>query len=294
MIFLLGASGYVGQSFQRLLRSRDVDFLPVSRSELDYYRPDLLAEALRRHGGRFLINAAGYTGKPNVDACELHRADCLEGNAVLPGRIREACEAVGIPWGHVSSGCIYSGRRSDGGGFQEGDFPNFSFRSNHCSFYSGTKALGEEILHGAARCYVWRMRIPFDQFDGPRNYLTKLQTYARLLDAENSISHLGDFVASCLACWERDLPPGIYNLTNHGSVTTRDVVGLIQSFLGVDRGFDFFDSEEAFMKMAAKTPRSNCVLDTSKAADAGLPMRPVDVALQDALRNWRRSDLGES
>ena len=38
----------------------------------------------------FLINAAGYTGKPNVDACELHKADCLMGNAVLPGIIAQA------------------------------------------------------------------------------------------------------------------------------------------------------------------------------------------------------------
>ena len=33
----------------------------------------------------------------------------LQGNAVLPGIIREVCEDLKIPWGHVSSGCIYSG-----------------------------------------------------------------------------------------------------------------------------------------------------------------------------------------
>jgi len=81
-----------------------------------------------------------------VDACELTKAECLSGNAVLPGIIREVCEDVNIPWGHVSSGCIYSGRRQDGKGWAEEDEPNFSFRRPPCSFYSGTKALGEENI----------------------------------------------------------------------------------------------------------------------------------------------------
>ena len=45
---------------------------------------------------RLLINAAGYTGKPNVDACELAKADCLDGNAVLPWAIRQVCEELNI------------------------------------------------------------------------------------------------------------------------------------------------------------------------------------------------------
>ncbi len=291
VIFLLGASGYVGQAFHDLLSAREVPFLPLSRAALNYYDPPALTAALRNRGAKFLINAAGYTGKPNVDTCELQRTDCLEGNAILPGRIREACEEAGVPWGHVSSGCIYTGRRTDGQGFDEDDAPNFCFRTNNCSFYSGTKAIGEEVLQGAENCYIWRLRIPFDHRDSPRNYLTKMLTYQRLLEAENSISHLGDFVASCLACWERKLPFGIYNLTNPGAVTTQQVIAKIQQHMHLDRSFDFFCDEGEFMQVAAKTPRSNCVLDTTKLEAAGLPMRPVDEALDDALRHWEASSM---
>ena len=65
------------------------------------------------------------------------------------GRIRTACVEVGIPWGHVSSGCIYSGKKSNGEGWSEDDTPNFSFRNGPCSFYSGTKAPGEEVLESS-------------------------------------------------------------------------------------------------------------------------------------------------
>ena len=124
MIYLLGGSGYVGQAYQTLLTRKGIPFKSVSRADLDYANPAALAEALRADKVTFLINAAGYTGKPNVDACELDKTNCLFGNAILPGRIAEACAAAGVPWGHVSSGCIYAGFRPDGTGFSETDAPN--------------------------------------------------------------------------------------------------------------------------------------------------------------------------
>jgi UDP-glucose 4,6-dehydratase len=39
--------------------------------------------------------------------------------------------------------------------------------------------------------------------------------------------------------------------------------------------------------VAAKTPRSNCILDVSKLLAAGVAMRPVEEALAEALRQWR-------
>jgi dTDP-4-dehydrorhamnose reductase len=161
MFLVLGSSGYIGSKIFHFLTKNERDVIGISRSEIEYTNPKILKEFLRSKKPRFLINAAGYTGKPNVDACELAKAECLSGNAVLPGVIREVCEDLNIPWGHVSSGCIYSGRRPDGKGWAEEDEPNFSFRSPPCSFYSGTKALGEEVLEGARNCYIWRMSIPF-------------------------------------------------------------------------------------------------------------------------------------
>src|SRR5262249_2421210 len=147
-------------------------FTALARAALDYTRYDELLRFLREQKPEFLINAAGYTGKPNVDACEVAKADTLLGNTILPQTIGQACEASGVPWGHVSSGCIFSGAKIVDGagthsekdltkpelkslvdsapekihGFTETDTPNFSFRDPPCSFYSGTKALAEEAL----------------------------------------------------------------------------------------------------------------------------------------------------
>ncbi|MGD0743947.1 MAG: sugar nucleotide-binding protein [Verrucomicrobiota bacterium] len=313
MILLLGASGYVGQAFARELQSRRLPFVPLSRKETDYARFDALCNFLKARKPEFVINAAGYTGKPNVDACELAQADTLAGNTLLPQTIAHACAAARIPWGHVSSGCIFTGAKvtvngrtraekdlmlpawhelvlktpSAIHGFTETDAPNFSFRDPPCSFYSGTKALGEEAIAGAGQSYLWRLRIPFDEFDGPRNYLSKLQRYPKVYDNVNSISHRTDFVKACLDMWGRRAPFGIYNVTNPGFVTARQVIALIQKILKPAKLFEFWANDEEFYRLAVKTPRSNCVLDVSKLLSTGVRMRPVEEALEDSLRKWK-------
>ena len=286
MILLLGGNGYVGHAFQRLLTERNVDFQVISRSKHDYADRDKLINLIRETSPAFMINAAGYTGKPNVDACEINKADCLLGNAVLPAIIREACEATDLAWGHVSSGCIYTGKNADGSGFKETDSPNFCFRTNNCSFYSGCKAIGEEALADGEKIYQWRLRIPFNHIDSQRNYLSKLMRYDRLLDAENSISHIDEFAACCWDSWQQKIPFGTYNVTNTGSVTARQVVEIIKRELKMEKSFEFFENEEQFLQLAAKTPRSNCVMDNSKLRDAGIKISDVEDAIVRSLRRW--------
>ena len=313
MILLLGASGYIGEAFAKELQRRKSDFLPLSRKQVDYTRFEFLLEFLRAKKPSFVVNAAGYTGKPNVDACELDKAGTLLGNTLLPQTIAHACAAEGIPWGHVSSGCIFSGAKISGHGstrvekdmnqphlhalvekkspavlgFTESDSPNFCFRDGPCSFYSGTKALGEEAIAGIGQSYVWRLRIPFDEFDKQRNYLSKVQRYAKVYDNVNSISHRADFVKACLDTWERRAPFGIYNVTNPGYVTTRHVVEQIEKILKPSRKFEFWKNDAEFYQVAAKTPRSNCVMDTTKLLAAGVKIRGVEEALEDSLKNWK-------
>jgi UDP-glucose 4,6-dehydratase len=76
-------------------------------------------------------------------------------------------------------------------------------------------------------------------------------------------------------------------VTNPGYVTTRHVVQLIEKHLRPARKFEFWASDEEFYRLAAKTPRSNCIMDVSKLLGAGVSVRPVDEALADSLERWR-------
>ena len=219
---ILGASGYIGQAFVEEVEKRGRDYITLSRATVDYTRFRPLLNFLQEAKPQFLINCAGYTGKPNVDACEKAKNDTILGNITLVESVANACDVAGVPFGHVSSGCIYSGAklRIDGNvrvvrnlmapeikplwennrdiveGFTEDDEPNFSFDDPPCSFYSGTKAAAEKLLKQHGNHFVWRLRIPFDEWDNPRNYLTKLMTYPKLYDNANSLSHRGTLPGS--------------------------------------------------------------------------------------------------
>jgi len=178
---------------------------------------------------------------------------------------------------HISSGCIYGGYSKD---FSEEDAPNFDFQNG--SFYSGTKALAEKIVkQQVPNSYIFRLRIPFDEFASPRNYLTKLLTYDQLLDARNSLSHRADFAKYTIDLIEQKVPFGIYNVTNKGSVTTKEVVELMKEHLKPNKEFKFFSKLDNFMQEVT-APRSNCVLDTEKL-EQYVEIRTAQEALEDAL-----------
>ena len=55
--------------------------------------------------------------------------------------------------------------------------------------------------------------------------------------------------------------------------------------------FKFFKSEDDFMLKAARTPRSNCVLETTKGEKASIGMRSVEEAMIDSICKMRQSVL---
>ena len=288
MYIVLGKNGYIAEAIVKELKSRDLPHVALSRKDINYTNKcDFDLYVLNNFHRNILegeeivvVNCAGYIGKPNVDACELAKADCIEGNVLFPAMLSQLCADRGYQYVHISSGCIYGGYSKD---FTEEDAPNFDFQNG--SFYSGTKALAEKVvIQNNPSSYIFRLRIPFDEFESPRNFLTKLLTYDTLLDARNSLSHRADFAKYTIDLIEQKVPFGIYNVTNKGSVTTKEVVELMQEHLKPNKEFKFFSKLDNFMQEVT-APRSNCVLDTSKI-EQYIPIRTAQEALKDALSKY--------
>jgi len=289
MYIILGKNGYIAEAIIKELKSRDLPHISLSRTDVDYTNKcDFDLYVLKNFNRNILegdniivVNCAGYIGKPNVDACELAKADCVEGNVLFPAMLSQLCADRGYQYVHISSGCIYGGYEKH---FTEEDSPNFDFQNG--SFYSGTKALAEKVvIENSPSSYIFRLRIPFDKYASPRNYLTKLLTYDNLLDAENSLSHRGDFAKYSIQLIEQNVPKGIYNITNKGSVTTQQVVELIKKHKLSNKDFQFFTNLDDFMQQIT-APRSNCVLDTSKI-EQYIKIRTAEQALEDALSKYK-------
>jgi dTDP-4-dehydrorhamnose reductase len=316
VILLLGANGYVGRAFARHLRARGHRYIPLSLDAFDYTHFDLLFDYLRKVQPEFVINAADETAVTDELSRERTRAEAVKLNMSLPQTVARACLMTNTPWGHVSSGSIYCGakvfengqprvKRDENGsflprlfnqhperifGFTEQDEPNFSFRTSHCSFYSGTKALAEEALHNQDQAYIWRVRLPFNECDEPSNWLAQLQRRATLNAGLNSVSHLDDFVTACLELWDRRAPFGIYNVVNPGVVSTSQVLQIIQRILRPPAKLSCVDADE-LAQLHAKEWIPNCVLDGAKLRRQEVKLRTAEEALEDALEKWQSSSV---
>src|SRR3989338_11654987 len=122
-ILLFVAKGYLGHLFlehypDAVPSSVDIADSTAVSEELDRVKPDIV------------INAAGKTGRPNVEWCEDHKEETLHANVTGALVLLEECLKRNIYLVHMSSGCIYEGDKG-GAGFTEEDPPNFSG-----SFYS--------------------------------------------------------------------------------------------------------------------------------------------------------------
>lgn len=221
----------------------------------------------------FIINAAGYIGFPNVDACEKNKNLCIDANVLFPLRLEKTYK---VPILHVSTGCVYIGYKENG--WLETDTPNFTFDNG--SFYNGSKSLLQELLQiYMTKSYLFRFRLPFGPKKDSRNLLTKIEQYNKLINKENSMTQIED-LAQVVNFFANERPdPGIYNVCNTGSVTTK----IIASMMNLSEKQWISDEEFRSMTVA---PRSNCVLNVDKLKVI-YPMRSVYDALDQTIKEYK-------
>jgi dTDP-4-dehydrorhamnose reductase len=259
MITLIG-HGYVGNFIARELSVQKIKHSWISHKQRI------------PKGTNVIINAAGYTGHPNVDACEKYKQETIEGNVIWPVELE--LKNTNTPIVHISSGCVYSGYDKH---YTEKDEPNFDFGNG--SFYSGSKALGQKMLEPFMnKSYLLRIRMPFGDEEHPKNFLTKMRKYDKLISYDNSLSYMPDVAKFAIACAMENIPTGIYNVCNPGFSNAQEIV----SMMGIKK--EFF-TEEEFQK-AVIAPRSNCILSTEKIQSV-FPIQDVKTALKTAIGNLK-------
>ncbi|EWZ30417.1 uncharacterized protein FOBCDRAFT_208796 [Fusarium oxysporum Fo47] len=188
---------------------------------------DDVAKALEVFKPTHVLNAAGCTGRPNVDWCEDNKAQTYD---------------EGHPIG--------------GPGFKETDAPNFDG-----SFYSMTKAHVEPILASFKNVLILRLRMPVSDDLNPRNFVTKISKYEFVVDIPNSNTILHDLLpASIILAENKDT--GVYNFTNPGAISHNEVLGLFKEIVRPRFTWENFSIED--QTRVIKAGRSNCQLDTAK------------------------------
>lgn len=172
---IFGKNGWIGGKLIELLTAQGKTFyLADSRT---YNRESVLAE-FEKYKPTHVLNAAGVTGRPNVDWCEDHKEETIRTNVIGTLNIADICSSLGVHHTLYATGCIfeYDELHTIGGTpFLETDSANF-----HGSFYSHTKALVEDLLKNYSTTLTLRVRMPISDDLSPRNFVTKIVKYDKV------------------------------------------------------------------------------------------------------------------
>jgi dTDP-4-dehydrorhamnose reductase len=236
----------------------------VSKVDLDYTDYSKLSEYIYAEGFHTVVNASGYTGKPNIDAAEREKELCWKLNVEVPITIAEACADRYVRLVHLSSGCIYNGYDKV---HTEDDAPNFGMYSDESSFYAKSKHVAEMMLERYSPTML-RIRMPFCGQDIQRNYFNKLLGYDNLINFDNSVTCVEDlcmFIGNLFA--RGTLPPvGKFNVVNEGTLSAREVVELMSKHGLNNPNHKFIELSE----LDVKAKRSNTVISSEKIRKLGL------------------------
>ncbi|KAK4704355.1 hypothetical protein P7C70_g1855, partial [Phenoliferia sp. Uapishka_3] len=258
---VVGSKGWIGGMLAEMLKADGKD---VTRSLARIEDRAAIIAELEKVKPTHVLNCAGVTGRPNVDWCEDNKQATVRSNVIGTLNLIDICYQHGIHITNFATGCIYQYDEThpmgSGKGFTETDTANFAE-----SYYSKTKAQVELLLAEYPNVLNLRLRMPVSDELHPRNFVTKISKYERVVDIPNSNTLLYDLLPASIAMSTANLT-GIYNFTNPGAISHNEVLTLFKKYVRPE--FEWKNFTLAEQALVIKAGRSNCELDTTKLEKA--------------------------
>lgn len=208
-ILVIGRQGQLALSLASLRRP---DVICMGRPECDLADPTKLADVVARLGPRLVLNAGGFT---KVDPAESQAEEAYALNRDGPAALARICASAGIPLIHVSTDCVFDGRKP--APYTPEDIPN------PLSVYGRSKLEGEEAVAIHCRKHLvvrvsWVFSEHADNFVRTMlNLARQRQTISVVSDQTGYPTYCPDLAAGLLAMAEQVLAPrfdawGTYHL----------------------------------------------------------------------------------
>ncbi|VFQ60432.1 unnamed protein product [Cuscuta campestris] len=270
---IYGKRGWIGGLLGKLCQQGKIAYEYGSGRLQD--RRSLMSDVARVRPTH-VFNAAGVTGRPNVDWCETHRVETIRANVVGTLTLADVCREEGLLMMNFATGCIFEYDENhpmgSGVGFKEDDKPNFMG-----SFYSKTKAMVEELLREYDNVCTLRVRMPISSdLTNPRNFITKIARYNKVVNIPNSMTVLDELLPISIEMAKRNCR-GVWNFTNPGAISHNEILEMYRDY--IEPGFkweNFSLDEQAKVIVAA---RSNNEMDTTKLEKEFPQLLPIKESL---------------
>jgi dTDP-4-dehydrorhamnose reductase len=238
-------------------------------------------ELLDEHQPDAVLNAAGIVGKPNVDWCETHQLETIEGNTILPFLIAKACQARNVYLLHIGTGCIFYGDAPDGVAWTETDY------ANPVAVYTRCKYAADLALATMDNVGIGRIRMPIDYIPHRANLIDKIASFERVIDVENSLTIVEDMMDVFHQILEKKVS-GIFHVTNPGSIKHKEILELYEKYVDPNHKNEWIAEEDLVKEGLADKKRSNNIMVSHNLAKAGISMRSVKESMEDTMQKYAK------
>lgn len=257
-ILVYGAkTGWFGQIIVESLKNMGHKPI-IAQSRLE--NRELVLKEIKQIAPNAIINAAGITGRPNIDWCDNHKPETIRANVLGCINLADIAHQLNIHMTYIGTGYLYNYDNAhpigSGKGFTEQDAANHT-----SSFYCESKMYLQNMLACYPNVLVLRFGMPFSADCYPRNFIIKMTNYKKVINVPNSLSSLEDLLPIAIDMTLRKLT-GVYNFTNPGAISHNEVLDLYKEIVDPNFKYQNFSVEEQHQIL--KAPRPNCILDTNK------------------------------
>lgn len=268
-ILILGG-GYIGQKLKVALKADLIAIRIKSYNDVE--------KIIKKHHPSVIVNCIGHTGKRNVDDCELVPDKTLSANTFVPILLAEAAFRHKIKLVHISSGCIFHYDYKKHNAIREERVPDY-----FDLFYSRTKIYTEYVLMQLAQrkdtnILITRIRVPLDSQPHPKNLLTKLIKYQKIIDAPNSVTYIPDYIEALKHLIKIDAR-GIYNTVAKNPLLYPDLMKAYKKLRP-----DFKYTVIPLKKL--KLTRTSLVMSTNKLEKTGFKVRLIKDIIKECVNQY--------
>src|SRR3989344_1602916 len=270
--------GQVGTFYRDYFSAKGFE---VVQPEADIRSYEAVEQAIKETNPKFVIDSAGKT---NIDWCEQNKLECFEVNVLGADNIAQACQKLGVYLIHLSSGCIFESKSAERS-FSEEDLPN------PLCFYAWTKVWGDNLLmdratrHGL-KVLILRPRQLLSSMVSPRNALTKMLTYTKFIDTDNSCTVVEDLMFATDELIKQQAT-GIYNVSNPGITSPYKIAQKLKEIIKPEMQLEVI-SKEDLNKMTLAI-RIDTVLKTDKLEKAGVHLRDLNERLPEIINDLKEN-----
>lgn len=285
MLFLIyGGKGWIGSMVSKLLTesghkvmhgvSRVDDSSELTKELLAIYADRVLCFVGRTHGEG--VSTIDYLEKPGK------LTENIRDNLFSPISLALLCNRMGIHMTYLGTGCIFNDEvPEETDGYDEYSLPNF-----YGSSYSTVKGFTDMLMHQLYGVLNVRIRMPIVGYDNPRNFITKIVGYKKVVNVQNSMSVLHELLP-LLIDMSINKRCGTINLTNPGTISHNEVLELYKEHVDPNFTWENFTLEEQDELLDSK--RSNNKLNTDMLQSLYPEVKDINTSLKELLQNYNKT-----